>query len=488
MTLHFPFDNSYARLPDRFYARLDPTPVAAPALIKVNRDLALRLGLDPDALATPAGVAVLAGNAIPEGAEVLAMAYAGHQFGNFVPQLGDGRALLLGEVVDADGRRWDIQLKGSGPTPFSRRGDGRAALGPVLREYVVSEAMAALGVPTTRALAAVTTGDTVFRDRPLPGAVIARVATSFVRVGTFQYFAARGDVDGIRLLVDHVIARNYPDLAGAERPARALLDAVVAGQAELIARWLLVGFVHGVMNTDNMSIACETIDYGPCAFMDGYDPNMVLSSIDHGGRYAYANQPRIAQWNLARLAECLLPLLADDEESGVAEAHAALDGFAPRFEAAYHRGLRAKIGLETAEDGDIDLARGLMQAMAAQRADFTLAFRRLADAVAPVTEWRLRALFAEDKALDDWLPQWRARLARETGDRAAALRAVNPLFIPRNHRIEEVIAAAIEMGDFAPFETLAAVLSRPFDDQPGHEAYAEPPTDDERVQATFCGT
>ncbi len=488
MTLHFPFDNSYARLPDRFYARLDPTPVAAPALIKVNRDLAARLGVDPDALATPDGVAVLAGNAVPAGAEVLAMAYAGHQFGNFVPQLGDGRALLLGEVVDAGGRRWDIQLKGSGPTPFSRRGDGRAALGPVLREYVVSEAMAALGVPTTRALAAVTTGDTVFRDRPLPGAVIARVASSFVRVGTFQYFAARGDVDGIRLLVDHVIARNYPDLAGAERPARALLDAVVAGQADLIARWLLVGFVHGVMNTDNMSIACETIDYGPCAFMDGYDPNMVLSSIDHGGRYAYANQPRIAQWNLARLAECLLPLLADDEEAGVAEAHAALDGFAPRFEAAYHRGLRAKIGLEAAEDGDIDLARGLMQVMAAQRADFTLVFRRLADAVTPDAEWRLRALFDDDKALDDWLPQWRARLAREAGDRAGALRAVNPLFIPRNHRIEEVIAAAIEMGDFAPFETLVEVLSRPFDDQPGREAHAEPPTDDERVQATFCGT
>ncbi len=488
MILHFPFDNSYARLPDRFYARLDPTPVSGPALIKVNRDLALRLRLDPDALATPEGVAVLAGNVVPDGAEVLAMAYAGHQFGNFVPQLGDGRALLLGEVVDVDGRRCDIQLKGSGPTPFSRRGDGRAAIGPVLREYVVSEAMAALGVPTTRALAAVTTGDTVFRDRPLPGAVIARVATSFVRVGTFQYFAARGDVDGLRLLVDHVVARNYPDLAGAERPAHALLDAVVAGQAELIARWLLVGFVHGVMNTDNMSIACETIDYGPCAFMDGYDPNMVLSSIDHGGRYAYANQPRIAQWNLARLAECLLPLLADDEEAGVAEAHAALDGFAPRFEAAYHRGLRAKIGLETAEDEDIDLARGLMQVMAAQRADFTLAFRRLADAVAPDTEWRLRALFPEDKALDDWLPQWRARLARETGDRAAALRGVNPAFIPRNHRIEEVIAAAIEMGDFAPFETLVEVLSRPFDDQPGREAYAEPPTDDERVQATFCGT
>lgn len=489
MTLHFPFDNTYARLPDRFYARLGPTPVAAPRLIRVNRALALHLGLDPDALAAPEGVAVLAGNTIPDGAEVLAMAYAGHQFGNFVPQLGDGRALLLGEVIGVDGLRYDIQLKGAGPTPFSRRGDGRAAIGPVLREYLVSEAMAALGIPTTRALAAVTTGDTVFRDhRALPGAVIARVATSFVRVGTFQYFAARGDVDGIRLLADHVIARNYPDLAGAGQPYRALLDEVVRGQAELIARWLLVGFVHGVMNTDNMSIACETIDYGPCAFMDAYDPGMVLSSIDHGGRYAYGNQPRIAQWNLARLAECLLPLLGDGEEVQLAEAHVALDGFAPHFEAVYHRGLRAKIGLETAEDDDLALARELMQAMAAQGADFTLAFRRLADAVAPDGEWRLRSLFAEPEALDAWLPRWRERLAREAGDRAAALRAVNPVFIPRNHRIEEVIAAAIELGDYEPFETLHAVLSHPFDDQPGREAHAEPPQPHERVQATFCGT
>lgn len=486
MTLHFPFDNSYARLPDRFFARLAPTPVTEPRLIRVNQALAVRLGLDPAALESPEGVAVLAGNAVPVGAEVLAMAYAGHQFGNFVPQLGDGRALLLGEVVGSDGRRYDIQLKGSGPTPFSRRGDGRAALGPVLREYLVSEAMAALGIPTTRALAAVTTGDTVFRDRPLPGAVIARVATSFVRVGTFQYFAARGDVEGIRLLADHVIARNYPDLAGA--PYRALLDAVVAGQAELVARWLLVGFVHGVMNTDNMSIACETIDYGPCAFMDGYDPGMVLSSIDHGGRYAYGNQPRIAQWNLARLAECLLPLLADAEDAQLAEAQAALDGFAPRFEAAYHRGLRAKFGLETAEDDDLALARDLMQAMAAQGADFTLTFRRLADAVTPEGEWRLRALFAEPEAVDAWLPRWRARLAREDGDRAAALRSVNPAFIPRNHRIEEAIAAAIELGDYGPFATLHEVLARPFDDQPGREAYAEPPQDSERVTATFCGT
>ncbi|MGQ3026846.1 MAG: protein adenylyltransferase SelO [Ferrovibrionaceae bacterium] len=486
MTLHFPFDNSYARLPDRFFARLAPTPVAEPRLIRVNHALAVRLGLDPAALESPEGVAVLAGNAVPAGAEVLAMAYAGHQFGNFVPQLGDGRALLLGEVVGSDGQRYALPLTGSGPTPLSRRGDGRAALGPVLREYLVSEAMAALGIPTTRALAAVTTGDTVFRDRPLPGAVIARVATSFVRVGTFQYFAARGDVEGIRLLADHVIARNYPDLAGA--PYRALLDAVVAGQAELVARWLLVGFVHGVMNTDNMSIACETIDYGPCAFMDGYDPGMVLSSIDHGGRYAYGNQPRIAQWNLARLAECLLPLLADAEDAQLAEAQAALDGFAPRFEAAYHRGLRAKFGLETAEDDDLALARDLMQAMAAQGADFTLTFRRLADAVTPEGEWRLRALFAEPEAVDAWLPRWRARLAREDGDRAAALRSVNPAFIPRNHRIEEAIAAAIELGDFSPFATLHEVLARPFDDQPGREAYAEPPQDFERVTATFCGT
>src|SRR5690349_22037586 len=335
----FAFNNTYARLPNRFFARLRPTPVAAPHLVRLNKELAWHLGLDPGTLAAPQGVEILAGNRVPEGGEPLAMAYAGHQFGGFVPQLGDGRAILLGEVIDRDGVRRDIQLKGSGPTPFSRRGDGRAALGPVLREYIVSEAMFALGIPTTRSLAAVTSGERVQRETMLPGAVLTRVAASHIRVGTFQFFAARGDIHGVCQLADHVTARSYPDIGLAERPYHALLERVVARQADLVARWLLVGFIHGVMNTDNTSVSGETIDYGPCAFMDEYNPAQVFSSIDEMGRYAYANQPRIAQWNLARLAETLLPLLPEDQEQAVALAHEALSGFAPRLEAAHHAGL-----------------------------------------------------------------------------------------------------------------------------------------------------
>src|SRR6266853_2126497 len=342
MTVHFPFQNSYAALPDSFFARVVPTPVAAPRLIKLNRPLALQLGLDPDLLESPEGAEILAGKRLPDGADPIAMAYAGHQFGNFVPQLGDGRAVLLGEIVGPDGIRRDIQLKGSGPTPFSRRGDGRAALGPVLREYIVSEAMAVLGIPTTRSLAAVMTGESVLRETPLPGAVLTRVASSHIRVGTFQYFAARGDTEGVRRLADHVIARHYPQAAHADRPYRALLDDVIARQGDLVARWLLVGFIHGVMNTDNCSISGETIDYGPCAFMDDYDPAQVFSSIDEQGRYAYANQPRIALWNLTRFAECLLPLFSGDQDKAIAEAQTVLSGFAERFDTAYYAGLRKK--------------------------------------------------------------------------------------------------------------------------------------------------
>src|SRR5882757_3855127 len=332
MTVHFPFQNTYTALPPGFFARVAPTPVKQPRLIKLNRPLALRLGLDPDRLSSPEGVEVLAGKRIPDGADPIAMAYAGHQFGHFVPQLGDGRAILLGEVIDGDGVRRDIQLKGSGPTPFSRRGDGRAALGPVLREYIVSEAMAALGIPTTRSLAAVLTGESVVRETLLPGAVLTRVAASHIRVGTFQFFAARNDTEGVRRLADHVIGRHYPQAANADRPYHALLEAVIARQADLVARWLLVGFIHGVMNTDNTSISGETIDYGPCAFMDHYDPAMVFSSIDEQGRYAYANQPRIALWNLTRLAECLLPLISDDKDKAIAEAQTALGEFAEKFD------------------------------------------------------------------------------------------------------------------------------------------------------------
>ncbi len=492
MTAHFPFTNSYVRLPDRFFARTPPTPVSGPRLIRLNRDLALRLGLDPDWLASPDGVAVLAGAAVPEGADPIAAAYAGHQFGNFVPQLGDGRAILLGEVLDRDGARRDIQLKGSGPTPFSRRGDGRAALGPVLREYVVSEAMAALGIPTTRALAAVATGEAVMRETMLPGGVFTRVASSHIRVGTFQFFAARRDVEGLRALADHVIARHYPAARDAPHPYRALLDSVVAAQADLIPRWLLVGFIHGVMNTDNMSVAGETIDYGPCAFMDTYHPATVFSSIDQGARYAYANQGRIAHWNLARLAETLMPLISDDESVAMSEAEAALAAFPPRFQANYLAGLRAKLGLATEQEGDAELVSGLLSAMAENGADFTLTFRRLADAaLGPASDEPVRELFVDPTAFDRWATGWRARLAAEPQDgeaRRAAMRAVSPAFIPRNHRVEAVIRAAVDRDDDAPFAELVEVLARPFEDQPGMARYAAPPEDAERVLETFCGT
>jgi uncharacterized protein YdiU (UPF0061 family) len=479
--MHIPFENSYARLPDRFYARLDPEPVGAPKLIRVNDALARDLGIDPDALASPDGIAVLAGNRVPPGAEPMALAYAGHQFGHFVPQLGDGRANLLGEVVGRDGARRDIQLKGSGPTPFSRRGDGRAALGPVLREYLVSEAMAALGIPTTRALAAVTTGETVWRETMQPGAVLTRVAASHIRVGTFQYLAARDDEAGLRLLAEHAIARHYPDAAAAADPFRAFLDAVIGRQADLVARWLLVGFIHGVMNTDNCSISGETIDYGPCAFMDAYDSGTVFSSIDHHGRYAYGNQPRIVLWNLTRLAECLLPLLDGGEES----AKEALSAFASRFEASYLGGLRRKIGLITEQVGDDDLTRDLLKLMAADGADFTLTFRRLCDAAEGTGT--IRTLFKDTAAYDAWAVRWHIRLATEV-EPAATMRANNPAFIPRNHLVEAALAAAIERADYAPFEELRQVLSRPYDDDPARERYTLPARDEERVLQTFCGT
>lgn len=490
MTMPVPFDNSFARMPDRFFTRSAPTRVSAPRLVKLNVALAERLGLDAAWLAGEDGIAMLAGNALPDSAEPIATVYAGHQFGGFVPQLGDGRAILLGEVIDRDGMRRDIQLKGSGPTPFSRNGDGRAALGPVLREYVLSEAMAALDIPTTRALAAVTTGEQVAREWMLPGAILTRVAASHIRVGSFQFFAAREDTEGVRLLAEHVIARHYPRAAEAANPFRALLDAVIEAQAELVARWLLVGFIHGVMNTDNCSVAGETIDYGPCAFMDDYDPATVFSSIDRNARYAYGNQPRIAQWNLARLAETLLPLLDPDPDLAVAEAERLIGSFRPRFEAHYLSGLRRKIGLRTEREGDTALVQDLLNTMAAGRADFTLTFRRLADVLAPDDSDAVRGLFLDPTAFDIWAERWRARLALEPGDdaRRAAMNAVNPAFIPRNHRIEAMIRAAVDRRDFAPFEEILQVLARPFDDQPKFARYAQPPQPEERVLQTFCGT
>jgi serine/tyrosine/threonine adenylyltransferase len=488
----FPFDNTYARLPERFFARVRPTPVRAPRLIRVNGPLAARLGLDPELLAGEEGVETLAGNRVAETAEPLAAAYAGHQFGTFVPQLGDGRAILLGELIDQSGLRLDVQLKGSGRTPYSRGGDGRAALGPVLREYVVSEAMAALGIPTTRALAAVTTGEAVLRETVLPGAILTRVASSHLRVGTFQFFASRGDVEGVRLLADYVVARHYPDAARSGRPYRALLDAVVRAQAELIAKWMLVGFIHGVMNTDNMSAAGETIDYGPCAFMDAYDPGAVFSAIDRQGRYAYSRQPAIGEWNLTRLAECLLPLLSGDTGAAIAEAEQALDAYRPAFERAFLGGLRRKLGLLTEREGDAELGRDLLQAMGANGADYTLTFRGLSDAASSQEDAAVgRRLFANPTAHDEWAPRWRRRLEQEPTDaatRRAAMLAVNPAFIPRNHRVEAVIRAAVDEGDFAPFHELLTVLSNPFEAQPAFAHYADPPADHERVLQTFCGT
>jgi uncharacterized protein YdiU (UPF0061 family) len=494
------FDNSYARLPEALFARLPPTPVSAPRLLKLNVALAQELGLDPAWLASPAGVAMLAGNAVPDGAEPIAQAYSGHQFGHFSPSLGDGRAILVGEVVTPAGARRDIQLKGSGPTPFSRRGDGRAALGPVLREYIVAEAMAALGIPTTRALAAVATGEQVLREDALPGAVLTRIAASHIRVGTFQYFAARRDTASLRALLEHAIARHDPAAAKAENPALAFFEGVVARQASLVARWMLVGFIHGVMNTDNCAISGETIDYGPCAFMDHYHPETVFSSIDHQGRYAYANQPAIAHWNLARLAEALLPLIGVDEEAAVEQAKGVLAGFSPAFGAAWKAGLLAKIGLLDEAPGDEDLVQDLLARMAENEADFTLAFRRLADA-AEGDAAGFRALFADPAVADAWLVRWQARIAAGGGSpqprgaaevspvaRAAAMRAVNPAYIPRNHLVEEALAAAVQQDDLAPFEALLEVLARPFDDQPGRERYALPPEPEQRVRATFCGT
>ena len=492
---HFGFENTYARLPEHFYARVNPATVAAPKLIKLNVELARSLGLDPDALASARGVEILAGNCVAEGSEPLALAYAGHQFGQFVPQLGDGRANLLGEVVGRDGLRYDIQLKGSGPTPFSRGGDGRAALGPVLREYIVSEAMAALGVPTTRALAAVTTGERVMRESVLPGAVLTRVAASHLRVGTFQYFAARADMEGTRRLADYAIARHYPEAAQSKQPYRTLLDRVIARQARLVAQWMLLGFIHGVMNTDNTSISGETIDYGPCAFMEAYDPVTVFSSIDHYGRYAYGNQPRAAHWNLARLAEALLPVLEQEHgsaDAALATAQGALATFAPQWEAAHSAGLGRKLGLFRQHEGDALLAQDLLDRMSANRADFTLTFRRLcAAAAAPAAVEDVGALFADPRAFDSWAAGWRRRLEEEPMPgqaRATAMRKENPAFIPRNHVVQGALDAAVERQDFQPFEELLEVISRPYDDRPGLERYAVPARPEERVHQTFCGT
>jgi uncharacterized protein YdiU (UPF0061 family) len=483
--------NTYSALPSRFYARLAPAPVKDPKLVAFNARLAEELALDPAVLERE-GASWFSGNQTPEDADPIALAYAGHQFGGFVPQLGDGRAILLGERVGRDGVRRDLQLKGSGRTPFSRNGDGRAALGPMLREYLISEAMHALGIPTTRSLAVVTTGEQVVREELLPGAVLTRVAASHIRVGTFEYFAARNDRDGVSQLLDYAMTRHDPEARIAEVPALAVLKAVAQRQAALIADWMSVGFIHGVMNTDNVAISGETIDYGPCAFMDRYDANTVFSSIDHAGRYAYGNQPAIAQWNLARFAETLLPLIDPDLEKAVALATALVKDFMPDFDARLLARMRRKIGLSSEQASDVELVRDLLATMQAGGADFTLTFRRLARcAEEPGDDASLLGLFESSAGIADWLRRWRVRLASEpqnAAERAADMRRVNPAFIPRNHRVEAALDAASTHGDFEPFHLLQKILEHPYDDQPGRDEFAQPPAPGERVHRTFCGT
>ena len=500
-TTAFRFDNASARELEGCYVPWKPATAPEPRLLFLNRALADELGLDPDALEGPEGAAIFAGNVLPDGAEPIAQAYAGHQFGGFSPQLGDGRALLLGELVDRSGRRRDLALKGSGRTPFSRGGDGKAAVGPMLREVLIGEAMHALGVPTTRALAVVATGESVFREQALPGAVLARVAASHLRVGTFQYFAARGELELLRKLADHAIARHDPDLIGAPERFLMLLRAVADRQAALIAQWMNVGFIHGVMNTDNMTLSGETIDYGPCAFLEAFDPATVFSSIDHQGRYAYGNQPGIAQWNLTRLAESLLPLLSDDTDRAVALATEVLEGFAQRFGRHLLTGQRDKLGLARADAGDDEadaaLARDWLALLQSQHADFTGAWRALADS-ASGDDAPLRALCTDAAAPAAWLARWRARCASEDGPdagvaaaaaRAARIRAASPRVIPRNHLVEDALAAASGENRLEPFGRLLDALRRPFDDAPELAPYAQPaPAAVTACYRTFCGT
>ncbi len=477
------FDNSYARDLPGFYASCGPTPVEAPKLVVFNEPLAEALGLGRAFADRQQAARALSGVEIPAGASPIAQAYAGHQFGGFSPQLGDGRAILLGEIIAPDGARYDLQLKGSGPTPFARRGDGRAALGPMLREYLISEAMAALGIPTTRSLAVVATGEPVYRQTALPGAVLTRVAASHIRVGTFQFFAARGEADRVRQLADYTIARHYPEAAAAPNPYLAFLESVCARQAALVARWLQVGFIHGVMNTDNVVISGETIDYGPCAFMDNYDPSTVYSSIDEQGRYAYGNQPALMGWNLSRFAETLLPLIDADETRAIASATEVLEGFGGLFARNWLAGMLSKIGIIDQTSADRPLVDDLLTAMQEGQADFSLTFRALAQYLRGEA-----AALPQSQRIAAWLIRWRARIAGQNAvATASAMDAVNPLYIPRNHHVEDVLLAA-EMGDISPFTELLQVLKTPFTPQAGADAFAQARPEGLPRYRTFCGT
>lgn len=477
------FDNSYARLPKDLYVRLDPTPVEAPKLALFNRPLAVSLGLDADRLSGEEGAALFAGNRLPEGAEPLAQAYAGHQFGHFAI-LGDGRAHLLGEQLTPDGERFDIQLKGSGRTPFSRNGDGRAALGPMLREYLISEAMHGLGIPTTRSLAVVTTGQSVYRETPLQGAILTRVAASHIRVGTFEYLSSRQNWEAVRTLAEYTMGRHFPELLEAEQPFLAFLFAVLDRQAALVARWLQVGFIHGVMNTDNVSLCGESIDYGPCAFMDNYDPATVFSSIDHGGRYAYGRQPAIAQWNLSRFAETLLPLLDEEEEKAIELANGAISAYPQVFRRHWLAGMRAKLGLFNEEEDDSTLLTDLLSCMDRCNADYTNTMHDLALETLPE-----EPVF-QDGEFQAWHERWQARLGRQKEsieESRSLMRDNNPAVIPRNHRVEEALTAA-ENGDLSVLRRLLEVLASPYEDKPEHAAYRQPPPASFGDYKTFCGT
>ncbi len=479
-------DNSYARLPKSFFSSHKPTPVRAPQLLILNESLAVSLGLDVDALQSEEGVAELAGNRLPEGASPLAQAYAGHQFGHFT-MLGDGRAVLLGEQITPLGERVDIQLKGPGRTPYSRGGDGRAALGPMLREYIISEAMHALGIPTTRSLAVVSTGEQVIRETALPGAILTRVAASHIRVGTFQYVANWGTVEELRTLADYTINRHYPELAADENRYLLLLKEVMKRQASLIANWQLVGFIHGVMNTDNMTISGETIDYGPCAFMDTYDPATVFSSIDTEGRYAYENQPYMAGWNLARFAETLLPVLHDNQDEAVKLAQEEISNYSNIYQAYWLEGMRKKLGIFNEEDGDESLINDLLSMMEKQGADFTNTFRALTVSKPDETGLSGTQEFAR------WHSRWQERLTRQKEENVSVsveqlMQSSNPAVIPRNHRVEEALEAAVEQGDLSVMERLLAVLSKPYAYTSNQEEYCTLPEPSDEPYRTFCGT
>ena len=486
------FNNSFVQLGEKFYSKLNPTPVEQPKIVKLNEELSNKLGIDLEMLELDDWASIFSGNRILPGSEPLAMVYAGHQFGHLVPQLGDGRAILLGEVIDNSSIRNDIQLKGSGITPFSRQGDGRAALGPVLREYIVSEAMNALDIPTTRSLCAVTSGEPVYRETVLPGAVLTRVASGHVRTGTFQYFALRGDEKAITKLANYVIDRNYPEVKESPNTYLKLLENVMERHARLVSKWLHVGFIHGVMNTDNMALSGETIDYGPCAFMDSFNKTQVFSSIDHSGRYSYGNQPQIVQWNLARLAETILPLIDKNQESAVEMAKEVIELYSERFKEFWLSGMRQKLGLFNSEQEDENLIESLLNIMHENEADFTLTFRWLCDAdVDKKNNKNILTLFKDAGAYDNWSESWRSRLSRESAspeERVKLMRKVNPAFIPRNHRVEQALNAAVENLDFGPFERLVDVLSSPYEEMKEKDEFMLPPKQGEHVLQTFCGT